>query len=201
MKILVINCGSSSIKFELFNMKEHKVLSSGIVEKVGMKGSFLKLKKGNGEQVKLEGEILDHEIGIEYILGVLSSNNHGCIKSLDEIEAVGHRVVHGGEYFSGSIFINDEVINVLEKCVELAPLHNPANLKGIYAIKSLLPEIPQVSVFDTAFHQTMPAKAYMYGIPYSLYKKYQIRRYGFHGTSHRYVHQRACEILEKDVLN
>ncbi len=195
MKILVLNCGSSSIKFEFFNMENETVLSTGVVEKVGMKGSFLMLNKPNGDKVKFEGDVLDHKIGVEYILGVLSSEKHGVLKNLDEIQAVGHRVVHGGEDFSGSVYINDEVIEVLEKNVELAPLHNPANLKGIYALQTLLPEIPQVAVFDTAFHQTMKPKAYMYGIPYSLYKKYKIRRYGFHGTSHRYVYKRACEIL------
>jgi acetate kinase len=197
MKILVLNCGSSSIKFELFDMNTENVISGGVVEKVGMKGSFLKYKNTNGEKIMFEGDVLDHKIGVEYILGVLSSTKHGCIKTLDEINAVGHRVVHGGEFFSGSIYLGDDVIKVLEDNIEIAPLHNPANLKGIYALKELLPKIPQVGVFDTAFHQTMPAKAYMYGIPYALYKKYKIRRYGFHGTSHRYVHQRACEILGK----
>jgi len=160
-----------------------------------MKGSFLMLEKPNGEKVKFTGDVLDHKIGVEYILGVLSSEKHGALKDLNEIQAVGHRVVHGGEDFSGSVFINDEVIQVLEKNVELAPLHNPANLKGIYALQALLPEVPQVAVFDTAFHQSMKPEVYMYGIPYSLYKKYKIRRYGFHGTSHRYVYSRACEIL------
>jgi len=199
MKILVLNCGSSSIKFELFEMDNETTLASGIVEKVGMKGSFLKMEKENGDKVKFDGEVLDHKIGVEYILGVLSSKKHGAITSLEEIKAVGHRVVHGGEDFSASVLLNDEVIKVLEDNIDLAPLHNPANLKGIYALKELLPEIPQVGVFDTAFHQTMPAKAYMYGIPYSLYKKYKIRRYGFHGTSHRYVHRRAAEIVGKNV--
>ncbi len=197
MKVLVLNCGSSSIKFELFSMSEEKVLSKGTVEKVGMKGSFLTLTKEDGSKVKFTGDVLDHKIGVEYILGVLSSEKHGTLKSLDEIQAVGHRVVHGGEDFSGSVFINDEVIKVLEKNVELAPLHNPANLKGIYALRELLPTVPQVAVFDTAFHQTMKPYVYMYGIPYSLYKKYKIRRYGFHGTSHRYVSARALEILNK----
>lgn len=195
MKILVLNCGSSSIKFEFFNMQNETVLSTGIVEKVGMKGSFLKLEKPNGEVVKFEGDVLDHKIGVEYILGVLSSEKHGVLKELEEIEAVGHRVVHGGEDFSGSVFINEEVIEVLEKNVELAPLHNPANLKGIYAFQALLPKVPQVAVFDTAFHQSMQPEAYMYGIPYSLYLKYKIRRYGFHGTSHRYVSSKACKLL------
>ncbi len=197
MKVLVLNCGSSSIKFELFSMKDELVLSKGVVEKVGMKGSFLTLKKQDGSQVKFIGDVLDHKIGVEYILGVISSEKHGILNSLNEIEAVGHRVVHGGEDFSGSVFINEEVVKVLEKNVELAPLHNPANLKGIYALQELLPDIPQVAVFDTAFHQTMKPAVYMYGIPYSLYKKYKIRRYGFHGTSHRYISERACEMLNK----
>ena len=178
-------------------MKEEKVLSKGVVEKVGMKGSFLRLEKQDGIKVRFEGDVLDHKIGVEYILGVLSSKKHGALKTLDEIQAIGHRVVHGGEDFSGSVFINDEVIKVLEKNVELAPLHNPANLKGIYALRDLLPDVPQVAVFDTAFHQSMKPNVYMYGIPYSLYKKYKIRRYGFHGTSHRYVSARAAEILNK----
>jgi len=198
MNILVLNSGSSSIKYELFDTVENRVLAKGIVEKVGMKGSFLKIEKSNGENVKLVGEILDHKIGIEYVLGVLVSANHGVIQTLSEINAVGHRVVHGGEDFSGSVYIDDKVIKVLEKTSELAPLHNPANLKGIYAMQSLLPGVPQVAVFDTAFHQTMPAKAYMYGIPYTLYTKYKIRRYGFHGTSHRYVFSRACAMLNAD---
>ncbi len=198
MNILVLNSGSSSIKYELFDTVENRVLAKGIVEKVGMKGSFLKIEKSNGENVKLVGEILDHKIGIEYVLGVLVSANHGVIQTLSEINAVGHRVVHGGEDFSGSVYIEDKVIKVLEKTSELAPLHNPANLKGIYAMQSLLPGVPQVAVFDTAFHQTMPAKAYMYGIPYTLYTKYKIRRYGFHGTSHRYVFSRACAMLNAD---
>ncbi len=197
MKILVLNCGSSSIKFEFFSMGKETVLSQGVVEKVGMKGSFLRLEKNDGSKVKFTGDVLDHKIGVEYILGVLSSEKHGAVKSLDEIKAVGHRVVHGGEDFSGSVFINDEVIEVLEKNVELAPLHNPANLKGIYALQELLPDVPQVAVFDTAFHQTMKPNVFMYGIPYALYTKYKIRRYGFHGTSHRYVSARALEILNK----
>ncbi|HZK95415.1 MAG TPA: acetate kinase [Prolixibacteraceae bacterium] len=195
MKILVINCGSSSIKYQFYSLGESRILAKGIVEKIGMKGSFLKHEKESGQKVLFEGEILDHKIGIEYILGVISSDKHGCISSLDEINAVGHRVVHGGEEFSESVLITDEVVQTLEKFIELAPLHNPPNLKGIYAIKALIPEIPQVAVFDTAFHHTMPQHAFMYAIPYALYKKYGIRRYGFHGTSHRYVSNRACEIL------
>ncbi|MGQ1889716.1 acetate/propionate family kinase [Thermophagus sp. OGC60D27] len=200
MKILVLNCGSSSIKYQLFNMtdSEWSVMAKGGVEKVGLKGSFLKHEKSSGEKVLLEGEILDHQTGIDYILGVLISERHGCIEDLNEIDAVGHRVVHGGEMFNSSVFITDDVIKKMEECIDLAPLHNPPNLKGIEAISSLLPDVPQVGVFDTAFHQTMPKHAYMYGIPQSLYKEYGIRRYGFHGTSHRYVSRRACEILDRD---
>jgi acetate kinase len=195
MKILVLNCGSSSIKYKLFEMESKEIVAQGGIEKIGMKGSFLKLSLPDGQKVMLEGEILEHRAGIEYILGVLLSEKYGCIKSLDEIEAVGHRVVHGGERFNSSVLITDEVIEMLNECIELAPLHNPPNLKGIYAIQELMPNTPQVGVFDTAFHQTMPDYAYMYGIPYSLYEKYGIRRYGFHGTSHRYVSKRACEFL------
>lgn len=201
MKILVLNCGSSSIKYQLFNVDENKVLAKGVVEKIGMKGSFLKHEKESGQKVQFEGEILDHQIGIEYVLGVLSSVKHGCLKSLEDIDAVGHRVVHGGERFKGSVLITEEVISEMEKFIELAPLHNPPNLKGIHAIKALIPSIPQVGVFDTAFHQTMPQHAFMYAIPYALYKKYGIRRYGFHGTSHRYVSNRACELLGIDAKN
>ena len=195
MKILVLNCGSSSIKYKLFEMESKEVIAQGGIEKIGMKGSFLKATLPDDSKLMLEGEVLEHRAGIEYILGVLLSEKYGCIKSLDEIEAVGHRVVHGGEYFNESVLINDEVIQSLIECIELAPLHNPPNLKGIYAIQELMPETPQVAVFDTAFHQTMPDHAYMYGIPHSLYEKYGIRRYGFHGTSHRYVSQRVCEFL------
>ncbi len=195
MKILVLNCGSSSIKYKLFEMESKEVVAQGGIEKIGMKGSFLKLTLPDDQQVMLEGEILEHRAGIEYILGVLLSEKYGCIKSLDEIDAVGHRVVHGGERFNTSVLITEEVIEILNASIELAPLHNPPNLKGIYAIQELMPDTPQVSVFDTAFHQTMPDYAYMYGIPYSLYEKYGIRRYGFHGTSHRYVSKRACEFL------
>ena len=179
-------------------MDDRKVIAKGGIEKLGMKGSFLKHKEESGRQIVFEGEILDHKSGIEYILGVLTSEKYGSLKKLDEIDAVGHRVVHGGEYFSSSEFITGEVIDALEKCAILAPLHNPPNIKGIEAMEELIPGIPQVGVFDTAFHQTMDPVAYMYGIPYVLYKKYGIRRYGFHGTSHRYVTRRACDILERD---
>lgn len=195
MKILVLNCGSSSIKYKLYQMETRQVLAQGGVEKIGLKGSFLKFTLQDGRKVMLEGEILEHQTGIEYILGVLLSKKYGCINSLSEIDAVGHRVVHGGEKFNQSVLLTQEVIASIEEYIELAPLHNPPNLKGIYAIQELMPETPQVAVFDTAFHQTMPDYAYMYALPYSLYEKYGIRRYGFHGTSHRYVSKRACEFL------
>lgn len=177
-------------------MESREVLAQGGIEKIGLKGSFLKFTLPDETKVILEGEILEHRAGIEYILGVMLSEKYGCIKSLSEIDAVGHRVVHGGEKFNSSVLITDEVINMVVQCIDLAPLHNPPNLKGIYAIKELMPETPQVAVFDTAFHQTMPNYAYMYAVPYSLYEKYGIRRYGFHGTSHRYVSKRVCEILD-----
>jgi acetate kinase len=195
MKILVLNCGSSSIKYKLLDMSTNATLAQGGVEKIGLTGSFLKLTLPSGDKVILEGEILEHQTGIEYILGVITSEKYGCIKSLSEIDAVGHRVVHGGEKFNSSVLINDEVIQKIIECIELAPLHNPPNLNGILAIKELMPNVPQVGVFDTAFHQTMPDYAYMYGLPYSLYEKYAIRRYGFHGTSHRYVSEKACQFL------
>jgi acetate kinase len=199
MKVLVLNCGSSSIKYQFFNMASKELLAKGIVEKIGLKGSFLKHEKKDGEKIRLEGEILDHQNGIEYLLGVLISANHGCLKSINEIDAVGHRVAHGGEQFSDSAFIDQNVFNEIERCIQLAPLHNPANLAGIIAMQALLPEVPQVAVFDTSFHQTMPDYAYMYGIPYSLYTKYGIRRYGFHGTSHRYVARKACDFLKLNM--
>jgi acetate kinase len=199
MKIMVLNCGSSSIKYQLFNMESKVVLAKGIVEKIGLKGSFMKHEKHSGAKIRFEGEILDHQIGIEYILGVLTSKKHGCLKNLDEIEAVGHRVVQGGEKFTDSVFIDEDVFNEIEKYCDLAPLHNPANLKGIVAMSTLIPGIRQAAVFDTSFHQTMPDYAYMYGIPYSLYTKYGIRRYGYHGTSHRFVARKACDFLGVDI--
>jgi len=194
MKIIVINCGSSSIKYQLFDMDSPTILAKGMVDKIGLNGSLIK-HESNGKKNIFEGEIIDHQAGIEYMLGILISKEYGCIKSFDEIDAVGHRVVHGGEKFNSSVLITDEVIAAIEKCSQLAPLHNPPNLSGIYAMNSLLPDVPQVGAFDTAFHQTMPNHAYMYALPYSLYKQHAIRRYGFHGTSHRYVAQRAREIL------
>jgi acetate kinase len=198
MKILVLNCGSSSIKYQLFDMTSAVVLAKGIVEKIGLKGSFLKNERFDGDKVKLEGEILDHQTGIEYLLGLMLSERRGVIKDLNEIDAIGHRIVHGGETFQGSCYLDDVTIKGVEDCSDLAPLHNPANLKGIYAMKTLLPSVPQVGVFDTSFHQSMPDYSFMYALPYSLYKKYGIRRYGFHGTSHSYVSRRACEILNVD---
>lgn len=198
MKILVLNCGSSSIKYQLLDMSSSVVLAKGVVEKIGLKGSFLKNERFDGNKVKLEGEILDHQSGIEYILGLMTSKKRGVIKDLNEIDAIGHRIVHGGETFKGSCYLDDITIKGVEDCSDLAPLHNPANLKGIYAMKTLLPNVPQVGVFDTSFHQSMPDYSFMYALPYSLYKKYGIRRYGFHGTSHSYVFKRACEILNAD---
>jgi acetate kinase len=198
MKILVLNCGSSSIKYQLFEIENKTVLAKGIVDKIGLNGAYVKNTRSDGDEVKLEGEIIDHQAGIEYLLGVLVSDKHGSIKALEEIDAVGHRVVHGAEKFKSSVLITDEVIKKMEECIDLAPLHNPPNLKGIYSIKALLPNVQQVGAFDTAFHQTMLPYAYLYALPYSLYDKYRIRRYGFHGTSHRYVAARAGEILGVD---
>lgn len=198
MKILVLNCGSSSIKYKLFDMTTKEVLAQGGIEKVGLVGSFLKLTLPNGEKKILEKDIPEHTAGIEFILNTLVSPEYGAIKSLDEINAVGHRMVHGGERFSESVLLNKEVLDAFIACNDLAPLHNPANLKGVNAVSAILPNVPQVGVFDTAFHQTMPDYAYMYAIPYELYEKYGVRRYGFHGTSHRYVSQRVCEFLGVD---
>ena len=195
MKILVLNCGSSSIKYKLFDMTSGDVMAQGGIEKIGLPGAFLKLTGKDGKKVVLEKDIPGHQEGIEFILSVLTDATYGCIKEYKEIDAVGHRVVHGGEKFASSVLITKEVINKVIECSDLAPLHNPANLKGIDAMEALIPGIPQVAVFDTAFHQTMPDYAYMYGLPYELYTKYGVRRYGFHGTSHRYVSRRACEIL------
>ena len=195
MKVLVLNCGSSSIKYKLFEMADHSVLAQGGVEKIGLPDSFLQVKLPNGEKVVIEKEMPEHTVGIQLILDTLVDEKIGCIKDLKEIEAVGHRVVHGGEKFNQSVVITPEVKEMIVKCAELAPLHNPANLKGIDAIEKTLPGGPQVAVFDTAFHQTMPDYAYMYALHYELYEKYAIRRYGFHGTSHRYVSARVCEFL------
>lgn len=195
MRILVLNCGSSSIKYQFINTEEKITLAKGIVDRIGMSGAVLSHTRYDGDTIKIVGEILDHTMGIEYVLGVMLSKNHGVIDDKDDIDAVGHRVVHGGETFSGSVLITNEVVNVLQDNIELAPLHNPPNIKGIQAVTRLLPGKPQVGVFDTSFHLKMPPKAFLYGIPYELYKKHKIRRYGFHGTSHRFVSQRAAEIL------
>jgi acetate kinase len=199
MKIIVLNCGSSSIKYQLFEMPSAEVVAKGLVDKIGLKGASIKHNMANGDVLKLEGEILDHQAGIEFVLGILTHKEYGCVKDLNEIGAVGHRVVHAGEKYNSSVAITKEVIEALVECIDLAPLHNPPNLEGIYAISKLLPEVPQVGVFDTAYHQTMTEQAYLYGIPYSLYEKYKVRRYGFHGSSHRFVAQRAAEILGKKL--
>jgi len=199
MKVLVLNCGSSSIKYQLWDMTKQECKASGVAEKVGLKGSFISLKKENGEKVTFEGEILDHQSGIEYILGILTSKKHGTLSSLDDLDAVGHRVAHGGEWFKASAYIDADTLAKIVECSELAPLHNPANLKGIMAMSQLIPNIKQVAVFDTAFHQTMPDEAYMYAIPYSLYNKYKIRRYGFHGTSHSFISKETCKHLGLDI--
>ena len=195
MKILVLNCGSSSIKYKLFDMTSGDVMAQGGIEKIGLPDSFLKLTGKDGKKVVLEKNIPGHQEGIQFILSVLTDETYGCIKDYKEIDAIGHRVVHGGEKFASSVLLTKEVLDKVEECTDLAPLHNPANLKGIAAMEALIPGIPQVGIFDTAFHQTMPERAYMYGLPYEYYTKYGIRRYGFHGTSHRYVSKRACEIL------
>ena len=199
MKILVLNCGSSSIKYKLFDMTTKEVMAQGGIEKIGLPGSFLKLTLPNGEKKILEKDVPEHTTGIEFILSTLTSEEYGAIKSLEEINAVGHRMVHGGEKFAKSVLLDEEVLKVFVSCNDLAPLHNPANLKGVNAVSAILPNVPQVGVFDTAFHQTMPDYAYMYAVPYELYEKYGVRRYGFHGTSHRYVSKRACEFLNLPV--
>ena len=195
MKTLVLNCGSSSIKYKLFDLESEKVIAKGGIEKIGLPGTFLKLIDANNEKVIIKKDIAGHEDGIAFILDVLTDSTYGCIESYSEIDAIGHRVVHGGEKFASSVLIDQDVIDKVVECSELAPLHNPANLEGIYAIRKILPDTPQVAVFDTAFHQTMPDYAFMFGLPYEMYTKYGVRRYGFHGTSHRYVSHRACEIL------
>ena len=201
MKVLVLNCGSSSIKYKLYDMNGQKELASGGIEKIGLPDSFLKFTLSDGSKQVITQEIKEHTAGIELILKTLTDAKYGAIKSLDQIDAVGHRVVHGGDKFCSSVVINQEVINKIEECVDLAPLHNPANLKGIYAIQKILPKVPQVAVFDTSFHQTMPPYAYIYALPYDYYEKYGVRRYGFHGTSHRYVAKRGCEFLGLDLEN
>ena len=199
MNILVLNSGSSSVKYQMFETEKKQRLAKGIVERIGMAGAMLTHTPFDREEIRLSGEILDHKVAIEYILSILLSKNHGVIKDKNEIAAIGHRVVHGGEAFSESQLITSDVIKEIAKCMDYAPLHNPPNLKGIRATQALLPEAPQVAVFDTAFHQTMPDFAYMYGLPYVLYKRHGIRRYGFHGTSHLFVSERLSELTGKPL--
>ena len=198
MKILVVNCGSSSIKYQLINMENEEVMAKGYLEKIGLPDSFL-THRVNGEKYKIEKEIKNHEEGIKLVLDQLLDENYGVIKDLSEIDAVGHRVVHGGEKFSDSVLITDEVIDTIKECIPLAPLHNPAGITGIEACKKVLPNVPMVGVFDTAFHQTIPEEAYIYSIPYEYYEKYRIRKYGFHGTSHRFVSRRVAELIGKPI--
>jgi acetate kinase len=199
LKILVLNSGSSSVKYQLIDSETRTALAKGQVERIGMTGAILTHVRSDGDRVKLVGEITDHQVAIEYILAILLSANHGVIQDRTEITAVGHRVVHGGEHFKNSVIITSEVMDKVEECVELAPLHNPHNIRGIKACKSQLPDVPQVAVFDTAFHSNMPRHAYIYGLPYVLYTRYGIRRYGFHGTSHFYVSRRAAELMNKPI--
>ncbi len=195
MKILVLNCGSSSIKYALYNMDDKSVMTSGGAERVGLDGAFVKVKLPNGEKKTVMHDIPEHTEGVKFIFSLLTDPEIGVIKDLNEIDAVGHRMVHGGEKFNKSVVLTDEVLKTFEECIDLAPLHNPANLKGVKAVSELMPGLPQVGVFDTAFHQTMLAHSYLYAIPYELYEKYGVRRYGFHGTSHRYVSKRVCDFL------
>ncbi len=195
MKILVLNCGSSSVKYKLIDSESKEVLAEGGVEKIGLPDSFLKFKRKDGSKDVIEVEMPTAKEAVKNVLALLTDPKEGVIKSFDEIGAVGHRVVHGMEWFNKSVLITPEVIEKVKECYPVAPLHNPANVTGIEAVTAILPDVPQVAVFDTAFHQTMPAKAYMYALPYEAYEKYGVRRYGFHGTSHRYVSRRACEFL------
>ena len=198
MKVLVVNCGSSSIKYQLIDMENESLMAKGYLEKIGLPDSFL-THTVNGEKHKIEQEVKNHEDGIQLVLQQLTHPEYGVIKSLDEIGAVGHRVVHGGEKFNSSVLINNDVINTMRECIPLAPLHNPAGITGIEACQKVLPNVPMVGVFDTAFHQTLPKKAYLYALPYEYYEKYGIRKYGFHGTSHRFVSKRVAEIMNKPV--
>ena len=197
MKVLVINCGSSSLKYQVLEMETEELLCKGLVERIGIEGSVIKHEKIGMDKWVLETPMKDHKDAIGHVLNALTDPEHGVAKSMDEIGAVGHRVVHAGEKYAGSVLITDDVIKALEECIDLAPLHNPANLQGIAACKALMPNTPMVGVFDTAFHQTMPAESYLYALPYEYYTKYGVRRYGFHGTSHRYVSLKAAEMLGK----
>lgn len=197
MNVLVINCGSSSLKYQLINSDTEAVLAKGLCERIGAPGSVLKHQPAGGDKVSIENPMPTHTVAIQMVIDALTDANHGVVKSLDEIDAVGHRIVHGGEKFASSVVIDDEVMKAIEECNDLAPLHNPANLIGINACKEIMPNVPMVGVFDTAFHQTMPEKAYLYGLPHKYYEDYKVRRYGFHGTSHDFVSARAAEILGK----
>ena len=197
MKILVLNCGSSSLKYQLIDMTDESVLAKGLVERIGIEGSQLKHSPEGKDSVTISEPIPDHAKAVRLVMDAVTDKVHGVIASMDEISAVGHRVVHGGEYFAASVIINDEVKKAIQVCADLAPLHNPPNLIGIEACEAIMPNLPQVAVFDTAFHQTMPEKAYLYAIPFALYDKYKIRKYGFHGTSHKYVSERAAALLGK----
>lgn len=199
MRVLVLNSGSSSIKYQFIDTKEKIALAKGVVERIGMTGAVLNHTRHDGNNVRIVAEILDHAMAIEYVLAVMLSRNHGVIDDKSDIDAVGHRVVHGGESFSGSVLMTDEVMKVLQENIELAPLHNPPNIKGIQAVTRIMPETKQCAIFDTAFHIKMPPHAYLYGIPYELYKRHKIRRYGFHGTSHRYVSEIAATMIGKPV--
>ena len=198
MNILVLNCGSSSVKYKLIEIKANKVLAEGGVEKIGLHDAFIKFKVADGSKKSISLNISDHNGAIKAILDLLTSADYGCISSFNEIDAVGHRVVHGGEKFNKSVLIDNEVIEKIKQCYSIAPLHNPVNMAGIDAITEILPNVPQVAVFDTAFHQTMPPESYMYALPYEYYKDDGVRRYGFHGTSHRYVSRRVCDFLGVD---
>lgn len=197
MKILVINCGSSSLKYQVFDMTNEDVLAKGLVEKIGLPGSFLKHRRGEEDNKLIEANIPNHEVAIGLVIEALTSSEHGVVKSMDEIHAVGHRVVHAGEKYASSVLITEDVMQALRECIDLAPLHNPPNIMGVEVCSKLMPKVKHVAVFDTAFHQTMPRHAYLYALPLDLYKKYGIRRYGFHGTSHRYVSERAAAMLGK----
>ena len=197
MNVLVINCGSSSLKYQLINSESEEVLAKGLCERIGINGSAITHQPEGKEKVTTEVEMQNHTQAVQYVIEKLTDKEVGVIASLDEIDAVGHRVVHGGEKFASSVVITDEIIKAIEECNDLAPLHNPANLIGINSCKEIMPNVPMVAVFDTAFHQTMPKKAFLYGLPYEYYDKYKVRRYGFHGTSHDFVSNRAGEILGK----
>ena len=198
MNILVINCGSSSLKYQLIDSESEKALAKGLCERIGIDGSAITHQPAGGEKVTMETDMPDHTVAVKLVIENLTDKEAGVIGSLDEIDAVGHRIVHGGEKFASSVIITEEVLKQVEDCNDLAPLHNPANLVGINSCKEVMPNVPMVGVFDTAFHQTMPKKAYMYGLPYEYYEKHKVRRYGFHGTSHDFVSKRAAEILGKD---